>query len=204
MIIDSGSSENIVSKALVKALSLETEKHPCPYKIGWIKKGVATKVQEVCTVPFSIGKYYADEVKCDVVDMDACHLFLGRPWQFDVNATHRGHDNNYYFEWKGRKIALLPLDPSVQPTSSLPTTMLTISGAAFNQNIKESQFALALLVKEAPLTTVIIPLEVEALLSEFVTSLPWSCQTTYLRCRLFNIELAWCLGQAFLICHITK
>lgn len=52
MIIDSGSSENVVSKALVKALSLETEKHPCPYKIRWIKKGVATKVQEVYTVPF--------------------------------------------------------------------------------------------------------------------------------------------------------
>lgn len=47
VIIDSGSSENVVSKALVKALSLETEKHPCPYKIGWITKGVATKVHEV-------------------------------------------------------------------------------------------------------------------------------------------------------------
>lgn len=172
MIIDSGSSENVVSQALVKALSLEMEKHPCPYKIGWKKKGVATKVQEVCTVPFSIGKYYAEEVKCDVVDMDACHLLLGRPWQFYVNATHRGRDNNYYFEWKGRKIALLPLDPSVQPTSSLPTAMLTISGAAFNQNLKKSQFALALLVKEAPPTSVTTPPEVEALLSEFCDLAP--------------------------------
>ena len=88
VIIDSESSENVVSKAMVKALGLETEKHLCPHKIGWINKGVATKVQEICRVPFSIGKYYVDEVKCDVVDMDACHLLLGRPWQFDVNATH--------------------------------------------------------------------------------------------------------------------
>lgn len=79
VIIDSGSSENVVSKAMVKALRLETEKHPYPYKIGWIKKGVGTKVQEICKVPFFIGKYYADKVKCDVVDMDACHLLLGRP-----------------------------------------------------------------------------------------------------------------------------
>ena len=43
VIIDSCSSENVVSRALVKVLSLETEKHPCLYKIGWIKKGVATK-----------------------------------------------------------------------------------------------------------------------------------------------------------------
>ncbi|KAK3194494.1 hypothetical protein Dsin_025804 [Dipteronia sinensis] len=36
VIVDSGSSENIVSRALVKALKLATEKHPSPYKIGWI------------------------------------------------------------------------------------------------------------------------------------------------------------------------
>lgn len=88
MIIDSGSFENVVSKALVKTLSLEMKKHPCPYKIEWIKKGVATKVQEVCMVSFFIRKYYADEVKCNVIDMDACHVLLGRPWQFDVNTTH--------------------------------------------------------------------------------------------------------------------
>lgn len=104
--------------------------------------------------------------------MDACHLLLGWPWQFDVNATHRGRDNNYYFEWKGRKIALLPLDTSVKPTLSLPTAMLTISGAAFNQNLKESQFALALLVKEAPPPTVTTPPEVEAFLSKFCDLAP--------------------------------
>ena len=62
VIIDSGSSENVVSRELVKALSLETEKHPCPYKSGWIKKGVATKVQEIYKVPFSIGKHCTDGV----------------------------------------------------------------------------------------------------------------------------------------------
>lgn len=45
--------------------------------------------------------------------------------------------------------------------------MLTISGAAFNQNLKESQFALALLVKETPPTTITTPPEIEAFLSEF-------------------------------------
>lgn len=38
VIIDSGSCENVVSKALVKALQLSTVAHTSPYKIGCIEK----------------------------------------------------------------------------------------------------------------------------------------------------------------------
>lgn len=48
----------------------------------------------MCQVPFSIGKHYQDMAVCDIVDMDACHL-LGHPWQYDVDAIHRGKDNSY-------------------------------------------------------------------------------------------------------------
>jgi hypothetical protein len=41
---------------------------------------------------------------CDVVEMDACHVLLGRPWQYDVNATYKGRDNVYLFWWPGKKI----------------------------------------------------------------------------------------------------
>ena len=79
MIIDSGSVKNIVSKSLVAKLGLKIEKHPSPYKIGWIKKGTKTLVTQQCRVTFSMGKCYVDEVVCDVVEMDECHLILGRP-----------------------------------------------------------------------------------------------------------------------------
>ena len=82
--------EKIVSRSIVKALSLATEKHPHPYRVGWIKKGTDTQVTEVCRISFSIGKFYQDEITCDVLEMDASHLLLGLPWQFDVNALHHG------------------------------------------------------------------------------------------------------------------
>lgn len=34
---------------------------------------------------------------CDIMDMDTCHLLLGRSWLFDVVTVHRGMDNMYEF-----------------------------------------------------------------------------------------------------------
>ena len=39
-----------------------------------------TLVTQQCRVTFFMGKCYVDEVVCDVVEMDACQLILGRPW----------------------------------------------------------------------------------------------------------------------------
>ena len=108
VIIDNGSSENVVSKALVKALNLKTEKHPSLYKIAWIKKDPKVQVLEVCKVPLSIGKYYKDEIICDVVDMVVCHILLGKPWHYDVDATYKGQDNIFYIWWFDKKIVLMP------------------------------------------------------------------------------------------------
>nr|GMD29224.1 transposon Ty3-I Gag-Pol polyprotein [Ipomoea batatas] len=80
LIIDNGSCDNIVSKELVQRLGLPTEPHPKPYKLGWIKEVTSVMVMEVCHVPVSIGKSYQDTVTCEVIDMDACHILLGRPW----------------------------------------------------------------------------------------------------------------------------
>ena len=65
-------------------------------------------------VSFSIGTKYRDNVWCDVVAMDACHLLLG-PWQFDREVIHNGKANIYSFMFEGAKIVLVPNKEHVQP-----------------------------------------------------------------------------------------
>lgn len=86
-----------------------TEAHLNPYKISWNKKGGEAIVNEISSVPLSIGNHYKDQIICDVVDMDVCHILLGRPWQCDNQAIHQSRVNTYEFMWLGKKIVLLPL-----------------------------------------------------------------------------------------------
>ncbi|KAL4377705.1 hypothetical protein GQ457_02G026650 [Hibiscus cannabinus] len=67
-------------------------------------------VSDKVVVPFSIGRY-KDEVKCDVCPMDACHLLLGRPWQYDRRVLHDCFTNRYSFDHEGKKVILAPMSP---------------------------------------------------------------------------------------------
>jgi hypothetical protein len=39
VIVDSGSTDNLVSTKMVEKLELETTDHPSPYKVSWLQKG---------------------------------------------------------------------------------------------------------------------------------------------------------------------
>ncbi|XP_010456773.1 PREDICTED: uncharacterized protein LOC104738271 [Camelina sativa] len=95
---------------MVKKLGLTTEKHPKPYKLQWLNDDSEMKVSIQVKVPIVIGKY-EDEVLCDVLLMEASHILLGRPWQSDRGTSHDGFTNRYSFEYKGKKIILVPLTP---------------------------------------------------------------------------------------------
>ncbi|PNX81069.1 hypothetical protein L195_g037084, partial [Trifolium pratense] len=108
LIIDSGSCENVLSELVVMKLGLTTEKHPKPYKLAWLNKNTWITVSHRVLLSFSIGPTYSDEIFCDVVPMDACHLLLGRPWKFDRSVIHDGRANTYSFLFRGKKNVLLP------------------------------------------------------------------------------------------------
>ncbi|XP_013670069.1 uncharacterized protein LOC106374628 [Brassica napus] len=111
MIIDGGSCANVASSTMVKKLGLETKKRPQPYKLQWLTDNGEMKVTREVVVSFSVGRY-EDEVLCDVLPMEATHILLGRPWQFDRQVTYNGLTNRFLFLFKGKNINLVPLSPS--------------------------------------------------------------------------------------------
>ncbi|XP_057443382.1 uncharacterized protein LOC130735376 [Lotus japonicus] len=83
MIVDGGSCTNVASERMVEKLNLVTKPHPWPYKLQWLSHYGEIQVSKQVEVDFSIGKY-RDKVLCDVVPMEASHILLGRPWQYDT------------------------------------------------------------------------------------------------------------------------
>nr|GEZ19088.1 transposon Ty3-I Gag-Pol polyprotein [Tanacetum cinerariifolium] len=169
IIINEGSCENLVSKAMVKAFKLPTEPHRNLYQIGWIKKGPTLKVTKICKVLLAIGKHYNELVTCDVVNMEACHVLLGRPWKHDMDATRQGKSNMYLFKWSGKTIAMLPLGV-ISPKKKLENkTLVTLvaSPKEFQAERKETGVSYALVVKgvkdvmENAISAVIKPLLAE-------------------------------------------
>ena len=111
VIIDGGSCTNVASTTMVEKLGMPTCKHPRPYKLQWLNDSGEVRVNKQVLVTFSIGKY-EDEVLCDVVPMQAGHLLLGRPWQFDRKVQHDGFTNKNSFVHNQRTVTLVPLTPS--------------------------------------------------------------------------------------------
>ena len=89
-------------------MNLDTKPHPRPYRLQWINEDEEVKVTQQVEVCFTIGRYN-DRVLCDVVPMEATHILLGRPWQYDTKAVHNGFTNKISFHHHDQKIILKPL-----------------------------------------------------------------------------------------------
>jgi len=111
LIVDSGSCCNCCSARMVEKLNLQLVPHPKPYKLQWINEDGELTVDKQVKVEFSVGNY-KDNVLCDVVPMEACHILLGRPWQFDKKTMHNGLTNEITFTHNEKKFILNPLSHS--------------------------------------------------------------------------------------------
>ncbi|XP_068476897.1 uncharacterized protein [Phaseolus vulgaris] len=110
LIVDGGSCANVASTRVVDKLGLPTISHAKPYKLQWLSEVGEIVVNKQVFIRFSIGKY-KDEVLCDIVPMEATHILLGRPWQFDRKVFHDGFTNKLSFGFHGHKVILKSLSP---------------------------------------------------------------------------------------------
>ncbi|XP_074318277.1 uncharacterized protein LOC141655077 [Silene latifolia] len=136
VIIDGGSCTNVASSEMVDKLGLTTTAHPRPYSLHWLDDGNKMKVSKQVLVGLTMGSYY-DKVLCDVIPMDACHILLGRPWQFDRDVIHRGRSNEYELRDKGKKIVLKPM-------SSQDIRAMSVKNKKENLLIKERDIECAI------------------------------------------------------------
>ena len=86
-------------------------------------------VNEQYQVEFQIG-IYKDQVLCDIMSMDVCHVLLDKPWQFERNVAYDGRENTYTFEKNGRKHTLITLEVENIEEMASPKSLL-ISGENF-------------------------------------------------------------------------
>ncbi|XP_042448962.1 uncharacterized protein LOC122033873 [Zingiber officinale] len=129
LIIDGGSCVNVGSKLMVDKLGLPTLKHPKPYKLQWLNDSGEMKVTKQVLISFTIGRY-TDEVLFDVVPMQASHLLLGRPWQFDRRTTHDGYKNRYSFSKDFKDVFFEDTPPWLPPKRGIEHQIDLIPGAS--------------------------------------------------------------------------
>ena len=119
-----------------------------------------------------MSKCYVDEVVCDVIEMDACHLILGRSWQYDVDANHRYKDNVYMFYKNGKTIFLGPIKEGIVPKASKvegKSSLLIVNKEdEFNRECKElKQVYVAVVTDGEPNKFAEIPEAIQPLIKEF-------------------------------------
>ena len=115
---------------------------------------------------------YTDEVLCDVLEMEACHLLLGRPWQYDKKTSHNGYTNTYTLKHNGKKKELVPLPPhQTVPPKPSKTPIHLMTRRECEREIEGKGESYLLITKEVQNTTPIPP-ELQGLLEQFSDVFP--------------------------------
>lgn len=133
-LINSNSTNNMVSKEMVQNQNLNKIPHPYSYHVSWLTKDQQTLVTEKALVELSLGDF-KDKVMCDIMEMDTCHLLLGRPQQYDVDATHNCRKNTNTIVKDGITYTMKPLP---NPRLNKEPTIIVLGEKEIVRTLKES------------------------------------------------------------------
>ncbi|CAL2248984.1 unnamed protein product [Prunus armeniaca] len=156
LVIDGGSTLNVISKAAVDRLHLQAEPHPHPFHVGWVDNTMLP-VTERCLVPLQLGPCH-ERLYCDILPMSVAHVLLGRPWLYDRCVKSCGRENTYTFQHEGKNITLTPSNPAIKPTKDVQPTLLfkekasehrlsSLSSVNFAHELQDTGVSFALLLR---------------------------------------------------------
>ena len=107
-----------------------------------MQKGHQVLVNEQWKVEFQI-ETNKDQVLCDVMPMDACHVFLGRPSKFDKEVVYDGRSNTITFEKDGIRNIHHPLkDDKLEEKK-----VLLVGGKEFLHQRKDTEVSFVVIGK---------------------------------------------------------
>ena len=86
---------------------------------------------------FKIG-HYVDEVLCDIMPMDCCHILLRRPWKYDRHV-HDGRLNQYTLWVNGKKQTFFPLIEVPDEVNCTAVKICMVNGKQFEKEVKKYQ-----------------------------------------------------------------
>ena len=115
---------------------------------------------------FKIGSYQ-DEVLCDVIPMDICHILLGRQGQFDRHVVHDGHANTYTLTKVGVKHNLKSLKEIGEKVCSA-TRACVVDGRKFLDTIRHEHMCFSIILKDGKKEVEEVPVEVANFMKEFL------------------------------------
>jgi hypothetical protein len=170
VIIDNGSGKNVISETTVERLHLKTETYPSPYRISWVNEHNSVLVKHRCLVQFSLGREYVDKAWCDIIPMTVCHMLLGRPWLYDRRVSYNGYTNTYSFQFKGKKLVLVPLPIAEFETTQKQVPVLNMR--QFSQVVNGEQMLLFVVRREVKQTDGLVPKELASILEKFQDIMP--------------------------------
>eukprot|EP00257_Ricinus_communis_P019164 XP_015578077.1 uncharacterized protein LOC107261676 [Ricinus communis] len=174
VIVDGGAQTDVISSKDMSKLKLQTRDHNKPYKLNWLNDRTRVRIKKQALVAYSIGSF-EDERWCDILPMDACHLLLGRPWQFDHEMEHKGKSNVYVVTTKeGIKFRLLPLPPKIAKKEKEKSNFL-VTCNEFEKIVEEmgGGYALVIRAKEEKGTSFDNSSSLNELLEEYKDVFPY-------------------------------
>jgi hypothetical protein len=106
-----------------------------------------------------------DEAWCDIIPMTVCHMLLGRPWLYDRKVSYNGYTNTYSFQYKGKKLVLLPLPISDFETANTKIPVLNLH--QFSQAVTREHMLLFVVRREVKQNDGKVPKELTTIIEKF-------------------------------------